>query len=322
MLNNSWDNRNPARCGVRDFIKKEGFGVKKIVSVVIAIIMCMTVGCSFAEDVSFASMQQAIELAERTDLKAGTADYAGIVVQYHGQYYRVTAIFDEQAKEMAEELAGASEDDAVKLEKPFEAYVMSLPVTVEAITAVPKTDEELESYVGKTLEELQSDHFEWFDGELIGTVSCKPAVWRVTCDMFVYDLTLRSSQGKCEAYEIYRGKESLANEIVEEITYVGLSQHAADMAYAADGSEVPYQLWMGDPDVMVQLQKLLKKKGFSGETVDELISVLEEISSDEYAEIGENADLIDPYALFEYLQIHKDRQPGEPEPPPAKPNRR
>ena len=90
-------------------------------------------------------MQQAIEVAERTDLNAGTVDYAGIVVQYHGQYYRVTAIFDERAKEMAEELAGTSEDDAIKLEKPFEAYVMSLPVTVEAITAVPKTDEELAS---------------------------------------------------------------------------------------------------------------------------------------------------------------------------------
>ena len=302
--------------------------MKKVVSVVIAMVMCLMVGCSFAEDVSFANMQQAIEMAEQVVVRtetaetAETADYAGIVIEYQGRYYRVTAIFDEQAKEMAEALAGASEDDAVKLEKPFEAYVMSLPVTVEAITAMPKTDEELATYVGKTLEELQPYHFEWFDGELIGTLSCVPAVWRVTCDMFVYDLTLHSSQGKCEAYEIYRGKESLANEIVEGITYVGLSQHAADMAYAADGSEVPYQLWMGDPDVMAQLAKLLKQKGFSGETVDELVSALEEISSDEYAEIGENADIIDPYALFEYLQTHKDRQPGEPEAPPAEPNRR
>ena len=297
--------------------------MKKIVSIILVLVLCMMIACSVAESVTqFENLQQAMDLAQPTDLRVNAVDHVGIVVQLHDQYYRVTAVFDEKAQNMVAKLAVVTGDNVVELSDTFNNYIVSLPVIVEEITAEPKTDEELESYVGKTLEELQADHFEWFDGELIGTVSCKPAVWRVTCDMFVYDLTLRSSQGKCEAYEIYRGKESLANEIVEKVTYVGLSQHAADMEYAADGSEVPYQLWMGDPDVRAQLQKLLKKKGFSGETVDELISVLEEISSDEYAEIGENADLIDPYALFEYLQIHKDRQPGEPEPPPAKPNRR
>lgn len=307
--------------------------MKKLLSLVLAFMLCMIAISSMAEEVVeeateepvvFTTMQQVLDVAEDTGLNAGTDEYAGIVVKLNDQYYRVVATLDDQARELLEKARDPELMDKWEaFQRKADDYIKeNLPITIEKITAEPKSKEELSSYVRKSLTELQAEHFEWWDGELLHGPASAVAVLRVTCDMFIYDLTLNMTRGKCEGYMEKLGMDSIADFTVNAIEYTGqLSWHAADKEYAADGSSVPDQLWFGDVNVLAKLEDILKEKGFSGQTVDDLVNALSEISEEEYLNISPNAESVDPEALFEYLEQRREREFGEPEAPPAKPQR-
>ena len=303
---------------------KKWFGLVCALVLLCAAVMGVAEEVAEEEPVIFTTMKQVLEIAEDTGLNAGTDEYAGIVVKLNDQYYRVVATLDVQAKEWLENARDPEKMDKWEAyQRRADEYIKEyLPITIEKITAEPKSKEELSSYVRKSLTELQAEHFEWWDGELLPGPASAVAVLRVTCDMFVYDLTLNMTRGKCEGYMEKLGMDSIADFTVNAVEYTGqLSWHAADKEYAADGSSVPNQLWFGDGNILAEFENILKEKGFSGQTVDDLVNALSELSEEEYAEIGVNAESIDPESLFEYLEQHRERKPGEPEAPPAKPMR-
>lgn len=236
-----------------------------IVCMVLVLFMAV---CTAESSEIFTTMSQVLEVAEDTGISAGTEEYASIVVKLNDQYYRVTVMLDDHARELLEKARGAADDKQESLDREARDYMKNnLPITIEKLTAEPKDKETLSSYVRKSLTELQAEHFEWWNGELLHGPASSVAVLRVTCDMFVYDLTLNMTRGKCEGYMELKGIDSIANFTVNAVEYTGqLSQHAADMQYAADGSSVP-----------------------------------ENIAPNDGANSG--------------------RQPGEPEPPPAKPQK-
>lgn len=293
--------------------------MKKVFGFILTLIMVVAVSvASYADKtVSFSTIQQALEEAEDTGIEFSDTGSVGHVVLVGDTYYRVVAMLDKTVDKMIDDFSVLEEKDEEAFEESLNEYIYNLPAIVEEITAVPA---DLSELIGKTLGELGAYRVEWELGELLNAPAMNPAIWRVVCDMFTYDITIDATHGKFEGFLYHFGDDVLANFVVKDITYAGLSYHAADIHYAADGSFVPES---DDEAFINSLKDVLSKEGIGDKEIDGLFNLLSDLSEEEYEDVLNNIEDLDTNSLLNYLQtLNKDgRQPGQPEPPPAKPQK-
>ena len=207
--------------------------MKKVLLAVLALILLA--GVALAQEpaaLSFATVGEAMASEGYTGFISGDDQHFTLVVSQDGYYIRLIADLDEKAREMSE--ATLEYKDADSLAAAFDAYndyIKTLPVTrEEKITARPKSREELEELVGKTLLEVEQAGYEHSTSEM---GMDDTAVYTVCFGMYDYNLLLN------ETYTEYKEHDEngyIGDLTVKSVSTAGLSRYAADLRYHADGT--------------------------------------------------------------------------------------
>ena len=172
--------------------------MKKILLAVLVLVMLA--GAALAQETagfSFATLGDAMASESYTGIAGGDDQHFNVVVTLNGAPHRLTADLDDKARELAEGTLESVEADAVEAAfEAYNAYIRTLPVTrEEEITAQPKSREELEELVGKTLLEVEAAGYEHGSSEMGADDT---AVYTVSFGMYDYNLLLN------ETYTEYR----------------------------------------------------------------------------------------------------------------------
>ena len=244
----------------------------------------------------FETIGQALEEAEYTGLNATGEQSTAVVVTAGGKNYRVSAALDQKAIDLTDAARDPENmENWVTLQAEAEAYINALPVTaVEEITALPRSDADLAGLTGKALEELQQYGFEWYSGELRDAEGSEDAVITVDCEMFCYDITLDASAAEYAKLVDESGVDAAAGLKVKGIVPAGLSWHAADCDYAADGSSAPDSLFNGaaDFDLLSILSDALDGKDVQNMDPEALIDALVQMMPDQEETIRAYAPML------------------------------
>ena len=207
--------------------------MKKILLAVLVLVMLA--GAALAQETagfSFATLGDAMASESYTGIAGGDDQHFNVVVTLNGAPHRLTADLDDKARELAEGTLESVEADAVEAAfEAYNAYIRTLPVTrEEEITAQPKSREELEELVGKTLLEVEAAGYEHESSEMGADDT---AVYTVSFGMYDYNLLLN------ETYTEYREHDEngyIGDLTVKSVSVAGLSRNAADLRYHADGT--------------------------------------------------------------------------------------
>ena len=207
--------------------------MKKILLAVLVLVMLA--GAALAQETagfSFATLGDAMASESYTGIAGGDDQHFNVVVTLNGAPHRLTADLDDKARELAEGTLESVEADAVDAAfEAYNAYIRTLPVTrEEMITAQPKSREELEELVGKTLLEVEAAGYEHGSSEMGADDT---AVYTVSFGMYDYNLLLN------ETYTEYREHDEngyIGDLTVKSVSVAGLSRNAADLRYHADGT--------------------------------------------------------------------------------------
>ena len=207
--------------------------MKKILLAVLVLVMLA--GAALAQETagfSFATLGDAMASESYTGIAGGDDQHFNVVVTLNGAPHRLTADLDDKARELAEGTLESVEADAVEAAfEAYNAYIRTLPVTrEEEITAQPKSREELEELVGKTLLEVEAAGYEHGSSEMGADDT---AVYTVSFGMYDYNLLLN------ETYTEYREHDEngyIGDLTVKSVSVAGLSRYAADLRYHADGT--------------------------------------------------------------------------------------
>lgn len=135
--------------------------MKKAIILILALILC-AVSCAVAEESSLPVFANFGEARKASVLCTSSFGHrATAAVEVNGKLYKVIAETDEKGLEMLEDFSrlhkeeGTTEDDMRTAFSALMDYFDTLPVTeVIEFTDVPMTDEEKESFVGKSLREV------------------------------------------------------------------------------------------------------------------------------------------------------------------------
>ena len=204
--------------------------MKKMLLILIAMILALS-AFAFAETDAdtFATIGDAMASDGFTGKAGGTEDNYIVAVELEGKYVRAVAEMDDEGRKLGDAI-----HEAEDIEAAFEAYdkhIAELPVAyTEVITAEPEPQEVLDALVGKSLSEIEKAGYEI---SASGGSDAEDVVYTVTKGMFDYDLTMN------ESYDAYQESQESGEEgslTVKTVSFVGLSQNAADINYLADGT--------------------------------------------------------------------------------------
>ena len=260
--------------------------MKKFLAVMLAAVLLCGSFAALAEAPAFATMAQAVQEAEFEGLGCGDEDTMGYVVKQGDKYIRVVIQLDQTAVDKQEAARDVSRlEEWPQLAQEAEEYIFSLPVAyTEEITAAPKSQEELDALAGKTVKELEEAGYEW--SNTVQDNLKEAAIVRMEAGLFTYDMTLDVTE---EEYEAKEAEDAGGECRVTGIRWSGVSWHAADPAYAADGSFVPEQedLFGAPMDLLNALYEIAQ--GAEGENLDpeDLVTKLTEKMPDRADEIRE-----------------------------------
>jgi hypothetical protein len=234
--------------------------------VILALMVAPLALCAFAEEQAeskiglYATINDAMTETEDLGIEFANEDYYSVVVNVNGNYVRIIAGLDEEAKG---KLSEATDPDRLAdrpiLKEEFTTYARTLPVVkVEEIVAQPIQPEVLDAYTNDkdnlpTLNQLKEEGFECSYAFVVKNEDADAgnAVLLVDNGMFAYYITLEVTENE------YYNKDSVdkAGELyAEKIELVGLGSHAADLSYASDGSVVQagLNIWTGFGAIIVQ----------------------------------------------------------------------
>ena len=215
--------------------------MKKVLLAMLVLVVMMA-GIALAEEsasvpeepivLSFATIGEAMASEGYTGITGGNAEHYAAVVEQNGEYLRVVANVDDEARRLIE--ATLEYVDADTLEAAFaayNAYIKTLPVVYEEeITAKPITQEELDALAGKTLLEVEEAGYE-FSSSQMGEDDA--AIYTVSYGLYEYDLLLNETHTE---YMEHNDNGFIGDLTVKSAGFAGLSRCAADLSYHADGA--------------------------------------------------------------------------------------
>lgn len=183
---------------------------------------------------------------------------------------------EEEGRELNNAIPEAEDIDAAFA--AYDEHVKTLPVShTEELTAEPKTQEELDALVGKTLLEAEEE------GYMVSSYGTggeeDEVIYTMRYGMYEYDLVLN------ESYDVFQEHEengTYGDLTVKSAAYAGLSNEASNLRIHADGTEDPEEETWGEySQYMDRIYNALT----TGEDVDALIQELTEEMPDQAEDI-------------------------------------
>ena len=281
--------------------------MKKILALVLAVMMLGTACCVLAEEAQgapmYATYGDALDAArkaagEEGNVVAGSynGDYAAVVTEEDGKYFRHVAYYDKKLTEMEDarnELNYEADDYWEKWEAAsaeIDEYMRTLPIAYsEEFTAEPMTQEELDALAGKTISELVDAGWE-SEGSGGGDDGI---IYTMRSGVFEYDFTVDAD---FDAYEKALEDGSDGALVVTGGKLTGISYNAYDKRVHTDGTveeEQPVDFMDAMPPeaaaVMEAIGEIVEA-GKNGEEIDidKLFDVIEE-------QFPDKKDTIEPY---------------------------
>ena len=273
--------------------------IKKIISIILIAALCLS-GMVLAEEepagISFATIGEAMASEGYTGIAGGDDEHYVAVVEQNGAYLRVVADVDDEARRLGD--ATLEYVDANTLEAAFEAYnayIETLPIAYEEeITAQPKTQEELDALVGKTLLEVEEAGYEDSSSEMGEN---DEAIYTVSYGLYEYDLLLNETYTE---YTEHSDNGYIGDLTVKSASFSGLSRNAAELRYHADGTyDEENDPWAEYTALMEMITNAL-----SSENPAEAIQALAEAMPDQAEEIKAFAEIFT--AISEQNAIQQD----------------
>ncbi len=269
--------------------------MKKILALVLAVMMLGTACCALAEEAQgapmYATYGDALDAArkaagEEGNVVAGSynGDYAAVVTEEDGKYFRHVAYYDKKLTEMEDarnELNYEADDYWEKWEAAsaeIDEYMRMLPIAYsEEFTAEPMTQEELDALAGKTISELAETGWEV---TMSGSGGDSAVVYTMRSGVFDYDLTVDAD---LETYEKAREDGSDGAFVVTGAKLAGITDAAWQKRFHTDGT--------------VEEEQAID---FMAEMPPEAAAIMEAIG--EIVEAGKNGEEIDIDKLFDVIE--------------------
>ena len=276
--------------------------MKRIISLVLAAVMLCTVLGVLAEGQLaplYATVGDALEdSAEGRVIAGGEGDYYAVVTQKDGKYYRSVALYDEKMNELNDavnSLDFEAEDFFEKLEAAMnaaDAYLKTLPIAYsEAFTAVPLTDEEMASGVGKTLAQLTEEGFEiGSNGTEGGEEDGIIIVYSLRYGVYDYFCVVDADM---DQYFAAQENGTEGDLVVKSMTLAGVTEFGYEKRFHTDGAvEEPEDPFAEMYEIMLEVAQQVEKSQ-AGEEVD-----LEGFAGALKEKYPDYADMIDMYVTL------------------------
>ena len=281
--------------------------MKKMLALVLAMMMLVSACCALAEEAQGAPMYKTVGDAldaaravagEEGNYVAGSfgGEYAAVITEENGKYYRHVADYDEKLKEMEaarDELDYEADDYWEKWEAAnarVDEYMRTLPIAYsEEFTAEPLAQAELDALAGKTLSELADAGWEP-EGSGGGDDSI---VYTMRSGLFEYDFTVDADFA---AYEKALEDGSDGAFVVKSVKFVGITYAAYEKRFHTDGTieeEQPIDFMDAMPPEAAAIMEAIGEMAEAAKNgeqidVDKLIDVVEE-------QFPDKKDTIEPY---------------------------
>ena len=209
---------------------------KNFIALCLALALLVSACGALADELPrFAAFADAVAAAGEEPVMGGTSEYMAVIVPDGDGYCRVVTMLDDRAMELDDAISEAEDIEAAF--DAFYDYVWTLPVAyVEAFTAVPKTQAELDALVGKTIGELEQAGYVCTSSGTGGEVDL--IVFQMTDGLYQYDFVVDAD---FESYEEKQEQEQLDTLVVRSGRFTGASYTAADLRYHADGTVEPQE---------------------------------------------------------------------------------
>ncbi len=274
--------------------------MKKTIALIVAAVMLCAAMAALAEEGQIAPLYATVgDALEDSDedraIAGGEADYYAVVTQKDGKYYRSVAYSDETMNELQEAINNLDfeeEDFFEKLEAAMNAadeYRMTLPIAYsEEFTALPLTDGEMESMLGKTLAQLTEEGFEIGNNgteyddedEMVIVYSLRYGVYDYNCVV----------EADFDQYIAAQENDTEGDLVVKGVSLAGITQWGYEKRFHTDGTvDEPEDLFAGFSEMMTNFLTLAEKAQ-AGEEID-----IEAFSDTLKAEYPDFAEMIDAY---------------------------
>ena len=211
-------------------------GIRRFFAIIVIAALCLC-GAAFAEQesapaLSFATIGEALESDGYTGVAGGDGNYYSVLVEIDGAYIRLVAELDEEAARLNGEITKAAGfGDIGAAFEAYDAHVKTLPIVYEEeFTAAPKTREELDALVGKTLPEVEEAGYEYSSSEMSEN---DEVIYYYNSGLYKYALVLNVTSTEYMENSYDENPESLT---VKSAEFAGLSLHASELRYHADGT--------------------------------------------------------------------------------------
>ncbi len=287
--------------------------MKKLIALIMAAVMMCTALGALAEEAQiaplYATVGEALEDSAEGRVVAGgvPGDYFAVVTQKGGKYYRSVACYDETMRELEEasdSLDYEAEDFFEKLEaarKAEEEYRMTLPIAYsEEFTALPLTDEEMESQAGKTLAQLTEEGFE------IGDNGTEPGEGEEEIRI-VYTLRYGVFDYSCEVdadFDRYIAAQENGTEgglVAKSMSLIGITEWGFEKRFHTDGTvDEPEDPFAAFSEVVAEVIALIERAQ-AGEEID-----LDEFADTVKTKYPDYASMVDMYVtLFQTYGVEE-----------------
>ena len=277
--------------------------MKRFISLVMAALMLFTVLGVLAEEGQlaplYATVGEALEdSAEGRVIAGGEGDYFAVVTQKDGKYYRSVAYYDDKAKELNEasnNLDFEAEDFFEQLEAAMNAadeYLKTLPIAYsEEFTAVPLTNEEMASRLGKTLAQLTEEGFEiGSNGTEGGEGDEMIIVYTLRYGVYDYSCVVDAD---FDQYIAAQENGSEGDLVVKSMALAGITEWGFAKRFHTDGTvDEPEDPFAEMGEILSEVAQLVEKAQ-AGEEVD-----LEGFADTLKEKYPDYADIIDMYVIL------------------------
>ena len=245
--------------------------MKKIIALMTVLVLLLGSFASGEEDKPlFATLGQAMEEAEYTGIAGGDDTCWVILVVKDGTPIRVIAYLTEESNALNEARFEGDWDEMEAADAAFEEHLKTLSVArTEEITVQPLTQEELDSYAGKSISEMNAAGFE---DEGIGG-SEDGVTYEAAFGVYLYEFAVAEDY---EAYEQRSEEGDFSDLTVKSGRFVGFSRNAADLHYHADGTvEMAQDGWSQLNGLFETISQALEEAQADGEVdKDAIVSKL------------------------------------------------
>lgn len=247
--------------------------MKKLIALILSLIMLLgAVSCALAEggEPMFATVGDALAAAGEHPVAGGEEDYYAVVTEKDGKYYRSVAITDDRYRELQEATWTVEPEQIEEAFAAVEEYVKTLPIAyTEVFTAEPMSQEEIDTFVGKTIAELREAGLE--DRESGSDIDEKEEliiVYVMRSGVFDYRLVVDADFDTYQKAQEEEGVDAGGAFVVRSARFEGITREACFRRFHTDGTlEEEPDPFEGYDELITVVQELIEKIQ-SGEEVD------------------------------------------------------